>query len=462
MNEIIPSLPALLASLPGPTEHLLAAVIALLAYVLTSRAERERRAPSVAIGWVLGMIFAPYLAFPLYFLFGRRKLVRSPRQRLPAAADAHWAAVLLAGFGMPPPARGAVRMHHDGAEALEGLWRTLARARTRLDICSYLLGRDAFAQALCDRLIERAQAGVKVRVLLDAYGAWLGDRRMWKNLRAAGVELRMFRPLSLRYSDGPRNLRMHRKLCVADGEWLWSGGRNLAVEYFLGTDQQPAWIDLSFEVEGDTAVDAAHQFELDWGIARGSTLIATVRACVEAQTGALTQYLPSGPDQAEDTLRALIIEGCYRADRRILAITPYFVPDEGVLAALRLAACRGVQVSLCLPLRSNHRLADFARNRALRELSAAGVGIRLLPRMLHAKALVFDDNLALVGSANLDPRSLLLNHEAMTVFYAPENIEWIANWIGAYAAQGQLFIAKRPGIFRDMGEGLVLTVAFQL
>ncbi len=462
MNEIIPSLPSLLAFLPGPTEHLLAAVLALLAYVITSRSERERRAPSVAIGWVLGMIFAPYLFFPLYFLFGRRKLVRSPRRPLPAPPEAHWAAVLLAGFGMPAPARGEVRLHQDGAEALAGLIRTFARAQTRLDICSYLLGRDAFAQDLCERIIERARAGVKVRFLLDAYGAWLGDRQLWKRMRDAGVEVRMFRPLSLRYSDGPRNLRMHRKLCVADGAWLWSGGRNLASEYFLGDGESSPWIDLSFEIEGDTAVDAAHQFELDWVIARGSTVVPSVRATVESVTGPQTQYLPSGPDQVEDTVRALLIEGCYRADRRILAITPYFVPDEGVLSALRLAACRGVAVSLCLPLRSNHQLADFARNRALRELAAAGVEIRLLPRMLHAKALVFDDNLGLIGSANLDPRSLLLNHEAMTVFYASEHIEWIANWIGSYAAQGQSFEVQRPGILRDIGEGLVLTVAFQL
>lgn len=448
--------------LPGPTAHLAAALVALLAYVLTSRSERERRAPSVAIGWVLGMMFLPYFAFPLYFLFGRRKLVRMLRHPLPPPADAHWAAVLLAGFGMPPPAPAKVQLHANGGEALMGLWRTIDVAERRLDVCSYLLGRDAFAAELSIRLAERAQSGVAVRVLLDAYGAWLGDRMMWQRMRQAGVEIRMFRPLSMRYSDGPRNLRLHRKLCIADGRVLWSGGRNFAAEYFLGTHESEPWVDLTFDLEGETAVDAAHQFEVDWLVAQGRTPLPMTRGVELAPPGPLTQYLPSGPDQVEDTLRALLIEGCYRADRRILAITPYFVPDEGVLTALRLAACRGVQVSLCLPLRSNHGLADFARNRSLRELAGVGVQIRLLPRMLHAKALVFDDSLALIGSANLDPRSLLLNHEAMTLFYDQAHIEWIADWISGYAAIGVPFVNISPGLAREIGEGLLLTVAFQL
>ncbi len=451
-----------MAALPGPTAHLAAAVLALLAYMLTSRAERERRAPSVAIGWVLGMMFLPYLAFPFYFLFGRRKLIRMVRHPLPPPVDAHWAAVLLAGFGIPPPAPAVACLHRDGAQALLALWRTIDNAQERLDVCSYLLGRDAFAAELCIRLAERAQSGITVRVLLDAYGAWLGDRQMWQRMRMAGVELRMFRPLSLRYSDGPRNLRMHRKLCIADGQILWSGGRNFAAEYFLGDDRHDPWIDLSFDLEGATAADAAHQFEVDWLVAHGRTPRPVTRRVEPDPPGPLTQYLPSGPDQVEDTLRALLIEGCYRADRRIMAITPYLVPDEGVLTALRLAACRGVAVTLCLPKRSNHVLADFARNRALRELAGVGVEIRLTGTMLHAKALVFDDTLALIGSANLDPRSLLLNHEAMTLFYDHTHVEWIADWIAGHAAVGTTFENAKPSLAREVGEGLLLTVAFQL
>jgi len=336
-------------------------------------------------------------------------------------------------------------------------------------VCSYLLGHDALAEDIGERLSLSARAGVRVRLLLDAYGAFRSDSALLVRLRAAGVDVALFRPLSLRYRDGPRNLRNHRKLCIADGCVLWAGGRNLAAEYFNGSPQRPAWIDLSFDLDGATAAAAASQFEADWAIVRGAGggvpagihRIAAVPAPAVA-AGSPTQFLPSGPDQAEDTYRAVLLAGCFRATRRILAITPYFVPDEGLLTALRLAVRRGVAVELVLPRHSNHALADFARNRALRELAQLGTSIRLLPQMVHAKAIVFDADLALVGSANLDPRSLLLNHEAMTVFYGQVEIDWLATWIDALAVTGQGYRNQQPSLLRDLGEGLVLTLAFQL
>jgi cardiolipin synthase A/B len=146
----------------------------------------------------------------------------------------------------------------------------------------------------------------------------------------------------------------------------------------------------------------------------------------------------------------------------MLAVTPYFVPDVILETAMRLAARRGVRIDLCIPASSNHRLADFARNRALRSLSQAGVKIHLLPYMSHAKAVVFDDTLALSGSVNLDSRSLLLNYECAVVFYGDAEIRWLADWISALIPQTQPFDNRRPGLVRDLCEGLLLTVAYQL
>jgi cardiolipin synthase len=130
--------------------------------------------------------------------------------------------------------------------------------------------------------------------------------------------------------------------------------------------------------------------------------------------------------------------------------------------ALTLAARRGVTVDLLLPRKSNHHLADMARYAALRELSAAGARVWLLPHMIHAKAVVIDDEIALAGSANLDERSLFLNYEVMVGFYNPRDIEQFAQWIERHRQGAQLYNAQPPGVMRELGEGMVRWLAFQL
>jgi cardiolipin synthase len=164
----------------------------------------------------------------------------------------------------------------------------------------------------------------------------------------------------------------------------------------------------------------------------------------------------------EDTVHALLIDACFQATERMLAVTPYFVPDVSLETAMRLAARRGVKIDLCIPAKSNHILADFVRNRSLRALSNAGVSIHLLPAMNHAKAVVFDRNIALCGSANLDSRSLLLNYESAVIFYGAAEIEWLARWIYALMPAANEFDDSPPGLWRDVCEGLLLTVAYQL
>jgi cardiolipin synthase len=285
-------------------------------------------------------------------------------------------------------------------------------------------------------------------------------------LNAAGVETATFSPLLARKTQGPRNLRNHRKMIIADGVRLWAGGRNIAAEYFMGLDGREPWRDLSFDLKGEVAAAAAAQFEADWVAAGGRPAEhfgkpALVAAGAHAE-GGRTQFMPSGPDQAEDTVHALLIDACFHVRERMLAVTPYFVPDASLETAMRLAARRGVLIDLVIPAVSNHRLADFARNRALRSLGNAGVRIHLLPYMIHAKGIVFDGSLAISGSVNLDSRSLLLNYECAVVFYGAREIDWLAAWIQALIPESRSFDSRAPGLLRDIAEGLLLTVAYQL
>jgi len=472
---------------PRVTAHSLAIVISVLTYVLTTRVERERRPPSIAIAWVLGLIAVPYVVLPMYLIFGRRKLLRkASRWSGVSPRGLHWAEDLLDSFGLRRSAPSSVSMHKDGQESAAALFATMTSALERLDVCTYILGDDPFGHEAMQFMMKRVRNGVKVRLLLDGYGALLLPRSCVKQMTKAGIEIAVFSPLFGRRTPAPRNLRNHRKMVVADGIRLWAGGRNLAAEYFTGLKGALPWIDLSFDLRGAVAAAAAAQFDDDW-IAAGGKPAAPPAAALDSSgepdisaadigatgapravaevpeaRGGRAQFLPSGPDQTEDTVHALLIDACFHAEKRMLAVTPYFVPDISLETAMRLAARRGVKIDVCIPAVSNHRLADFARSRALRALTDAGVGIHLLPRMIHAKGMVFDDSLAVSGSVNLDSRSLLLNYECAVVFYGAAEIRWLANWIQALILEAEPFKARAPGLWRDVCEGLLLTVAYQL
>ncbi len=448
--------------------------MSLLTYVLTTRVEHERRPPSIAIAWVLGLVAIPYLALPLYLLFGRRKLQRQPPPALAQRLGRHWAEDLIMSFGLPAASDARVRLHADGAISRAALFDTFARARSRLDVCTYILGDDAVGREITDRLSDCVRAGVRVRLLIDGVGAIQLPRAQFRALHERGIETAVFSPLLARRTNGPRNLRNHRKMVIADGAVLWAGGRNLAAEYFVAVAGHAAWCDLSFDLDGAVAAAAAKQFDADWlastaasGTASAREFSATQAATPSdpaqlAPTGLRAQFLPSGPDQSEDTVQALLIDACFRAEHRLLAVTPYFVPDANLSLAMRLAARRGVSIDVFLPARSNHLLADFARSRALRGLAAVGVSFHLLPFMVHAKAMLFDDSLAVVGSPNLDSRSLLLNYESAFVLYGADEIRWLENWIGGLRQAASPFEPRPPTLLRDLAEGLLLTVAYQL
>lgn len=454
--------------------HFTFVLICLLIYAINSHVSGQRRHPSAAIAWVLLIALLPYLGLPCYLFLGSRKFVRPARHgaALAGAPDdtpQAWAIATLEGMGLAAPEpQQVVRFHADGQAAWDELVAVIDSAQTRLDICTYLLANDDVGQRVADLLQARVAAGIRVRLLLDAVGSLRTSRTQIRRLRAAGVELRWFMPLLRNRMRGRVNLRNHRKLAIADGQRLWSGGRNLAAEYFTGDGHTPAWTDLSFTLHGPLAAQALRLFESHWRHTSGpqdTTRHKTdsgPRMPAAGPCPHLAQMVPSGPDQTEDTVHALLLTAIYRAHQRVLAVTPYFVPDDNLLTALRLAAQRGVLVELILPAHSNHRLADIARQRALRDLVAAGGQVRLTTGMMHAKAIVVDDTLALCGSLNLDSRSLFLNFELMVAFYAAEDIAALRQWIADNFRSARRYVGRPPALWRDIMEGLVRWLGFQI
>ena len=458
------------------TLHGLVTLLAVLIYVVTAHVLQQRRHPTAAIAWVLFILLLPYAALPAFLTFGSRKQARPRGQPLrlapPAPSDPEderlWAVQTAIAMGQSAPADfDDLHVHANGRAALQALWQVIAEAQHSIDLCTFIIGRDTVGHALIARLCARARAGVRVRLMIDGLGRLMTPSPSLQPLIACGGVVTRFVPPLHSPLKGRSNLRDHRKMVIADAgqttRRLWSGGRNLASEYFEGEPGTPAWHDLSFDLRGALVQQAWALFEHDWAFANGGRFEAMQDdAPIAVQPGHGAQLIASGPDQFDDTLYALLLTAAYRARTRIAMTTPYFVPDTALLMALCMAARRGVIVDLLLPARSNHLLSDLARRRALCTLAAAGGRIWLAPQMLHAKLIVVDDALALAGSANLDSRSLFLNYEMMMAFHEPAVVDRFAEWFEAERASAQRSLPKRPGLVGDVADGLVLWLGFQL
>ncbi|MDR0378412.1 MAG: phospholipase D-like domain-containing protein [Candidatus Accumulibacter sp.] len=459
---------------------ILLVMVGLGVYVSVSQTLNQRRHPSAAIAWVLGILLVPYVTLPLYLAFGSRKVAvsREPlRGHTVPVPDAVGCPTMLrslqlgAAMGLPDPVSyDGLNIHADGAVALEALRRVISSAVTSLDVSTFLIGRDALGNEVLELLEQRARVGVRVRLLIDGIGIYLGGYPNLKRLTRAGVEVVRFVPPFASSKRGRTNLRNHRKMLIADGKRLWCGGRNLAAEYFEGDTRsvlrRVPWIDLSFDLSGELVAQVYGQFERDWAFANEKRVPTGIDAVPRDVSGAasapLAQLVDSGPDRADDTIFTLLVSACFTSRQRILAVTPYFVPDAALLMSLTLAARRGIEVDLVIPARSNHKLADFARHRALREMIVAGARVWLHPGMVHAKAVLIDDELALVGSANLDGRSLFLNYEMMVAFYDRSAVMGFERWVETLREDCTPYLHWQPSRARELAEGLLLWLAFQL
>ena len=403
----------------------------VLGLALVLRLLRERDRPSVTWAWLLAMVFVPWVGVPAYLLFGGRKTRwrAAGKQRL--VADPHGALPeevgpverLLAAEGVGPARTGnALDWLADGEEAWAHLLALVEGARESLDVALFILADDPVGRTFVEALARKAREGVRVRVLLDAFGCLRLRRGLLGPLREAGGRVGMFMRILPIWPGRRANLRNHRKLVIADGARAWTGGRNVAAEY-LGPPGLPGerWIDLSVGVRGPVVGDLARLFAADWAFATGEAFEARAAPGSGTDAGAASrpshgqptvQLVPSGPDVPADALADALLAAVGQARRRVWIVTPYFVPDDPLSRALICQARMGRQVRLIVPERSNHRLADLARGPFVRSLVAAGGEVLLVrDRMVHAKFVLCDDGPVALGSANVDLRSLYLNFE---------------------------------------------------
>jgi cardiolipin synthase len=441
----------------------------LLALIFLADLLRQRRSPSSTIAWLLAILSLPYLGVPLYLFFGGRKMRRMARRKdriytRPAAGpeDAHLGTVdrLLASYGVPPASSGnRLELVTTGEAAYERVVRLIDEARSTIHITTYILGRDAGSRALIERLMRRASEGVTVRLLLDDVGSWRIRRRFLAPLIESGARVAYFMPMLHIPFRGRTNLRNHRKIVLVDGRVALTGGMNLAWPYMGPAGSAGLWCDLSVVVEGPAVADLEALFESDWKFATKEDAALDLRPVpaplVPGEESSTVQVVASGPDVAGDPLYESLLALIFAARERIWIVTPYFVPDEMLARALGLAARRGVDVRLIVPAHSNHLSADLARGSYLRDLhNAGGQVLFYTPVIMHAKATVFDDQLAVIGSANMDMRSLFLNYEVALFLTSPAQVSAVAGWASGLMADSVRELPP-PGWARELTENVV-------
>jgi cardiolipin synthase len=390
--------------------------------------------------WLLFMVIAPYFFVVFYFLFGiRKRSFYKEKSPLPLykhhekSAAAHPLDTLLRANGIPSSTHdNSLHFYTDGVDAYQALFTSLQNAKHSISISVYLLKNDAVTRELFDLLIQKAQAGVNIRILVDAFGS--AGIYLWqyplRRLKDKGIAVSFFMPLLTLPLHSRLNLRYHRKIYLIDDTLLFSGGMNLAQEYMGPQPLKERWTDLLFSAEGSMVDNYRNIFESDWAYSRQIPIRQGSSQKSSKKGKSTTQVIPSGPDVSSDALLEAMIYAIHMAQKRIWIVTPYFVPDESIFQALHIALHRGVDVKLITPKESDHLIADLGRSSYIREAQDWGIDVALYKEpKLHAKAILFDDDTVILGSVNLDNRSLLLNYEVVTLIYSKTQIDEISLWM---------------------------------
>lgn len=421
----------------------------------------EKRPPIATLAWILSLIALPYVGFVVFFLFGPRRLLRK-RLKHKRARGAVTASTPL-GASEPPPAQhdprveqlvslvkrsgeppasraDDVEIFHDAASTYDAIEAAIRAAKHHVHVNYYIFDPRRSGRRFRDLLIERAKAGVIVRVLVDDVGSSAMGRKFVKPMREAGIMFARFNPVTFARIRSRLDFRNHRKIVVCDGTVGFTGGVNISDDYLPAVEgRRPAadvirearkerkghsapWRDTHVKITGDAVRWLQLTFLDDWYYATGYAARDKEYFPPQTRTGQhLVQIVASGPDRDVEPIQKLYFAAITTARERVCVTTPYFVPDDAILTALTTAAMRGVDVRVLVPRRSDSLVVTAAARSYYDTLLAAGVRVyEYQPTMIHAKTLVVDDFFAAVGTANMDNRSFRLNFEVTAVFYGEE------------------------------------------
>lgn len=422
----------------------------------------QNRNPTKTVAWMMVIVFVPVLGLLIYYFFGRRFTKKAVFRRR-HEKEFHSFFVQLSEFenhflkrlenGLDKNNRfkslftylfnekvsfsldkNHVKLLKDGNEKFKSLFEDIRNAKRYIHLEYYIFEDDPLSQRLLETLAKKVEEGVEVRIIMDGLGS-NPSIRFLRKIRALGIQCTVFLPIKFTYL-ADSNYRNHRKVIVIDDEIGYVGGINIAIKYYNQDDDSIYWRDTSIRIVGDAVFNLEIQFAITWHFTKGESYILNSPPSFFSSESiydgpSVVGFSWCGPSSEAPYCLETIIIAIQKARRSIRICTPYFVPDEALLSALSIAAASGVEVSLIVPESGDSKIVQWASNSFYKPLLKRGVNIYQYKKgFMHAKTMVIDESLSMVGTVNMDLRSFYINFE-------------VASWIEdeAFAASmNELFL----------------------
>ena len=409
----------------------------------------DNRQPAKTMAWTLVIWFVPIVGIVFYLFFGvntrkermvsqrsldelsKRSMLGFVEQQDLQLPDEYKPVIdLFINQSLSLPFKGSeVEVYTDGYQFFPALLSAIAGAKNHIHLDMYIFEDDALGYLIADMLIDKAREGVEVRVIYDNVGCWSVKNEFFERMREEGIEVVTFLPVRFPSFTSKVNYRNHRKLIVIDGVTGFTGGMNIALRYVKGTNGQP-WRDTMVRMTGTGVYALQRAFLIDWYFADRTLLndrkyypnrIEAKKHGEAMASGSLLQIVTSSPVVPYPEIMQGFVWVIHAAKRYVYIETPYFLPTESVLFALKTAAASGIDVRILAPIENDAWFAEWAGRSYLREAVEAGIKVNLYSAgFLHSKLMVCDDNISTCGSTNLDFRSFENNFEANAFFYGKD------------------------------------------
>lgn len=412
----------------------------------------ENRHPSSTMAWILLLALLPVVGFIFYLIFGQNYRNKQRRYNEKGLRDQHayqrykmqvlkneqemldyteaqqkmFRLSLKLGNSTISFSGSHTEILTNGKKTFEALIRELEKAEHHIHMEYYIYRNDHIGTQIKDILVQKAQAGVQVRFLYDAVGSYQLPKSFLQDMRQAGIEVVAFVPVKFPLLSNKVNYRNHRKIVVIDGNVGFMGGLNVGDEYLSRSKTYGFWRDTHMILKGEAVRTLQIIFLQDWHYMTGKSFIRPEFFSPERveETCGAVQVIASGPDSQWQTMKSLFFSMITSAKKSIWVATPYFIPDEDILTALRLAALSGIEVRILFPSKPDKWLPFLASHSYFRELIQAGVEIYEYERgFLHSKLIIIDGETASIGTANMDMRSFHLNFEVTALLVRTESVQ---------------------------------------